>query len=62
MRTENEIRRKIDSLLDVGRDNVNNHEYYEAICCQIDALLWVIGDESGDKPLDERRIPNVFVN
>lgn len=61
MKTENEIRNKINSLIDLATKNVDNPYYYEAICCQTDILMWVIDyEEQADKPLDERRILNVF--
>lgn len=60
MRTEREIIERATKLVDLSCCNVRDPEYYEAICCQIDALLWVIEDKSGDELLDKRRRPNVF--
>ena len=48
MKTEMEIRRKIDELFNKEREfRDTDYEADEAICNQIDALLWVIGDRSG---------------
>ena len=59
MRTEREIKNKIDSLSDMF-ENVKQDEgsrvtdqLINDIQYQIDMLLWVIGDESGLPPLDE---------
>ena len=49
MRSDNEIRRKIDELMETAKNSVDPNEE-EALCNQIDALLWVIGDRSG-KPI-----------
>lgn len=47
MKTEMEIRRKIDELLDKERKFQDaDYEAADAVCNQIDALLWVIGDRS----------------
>jgi len=54
MRTKNEITNKINKLLElvmVEKDPTEN----ERICCQIDALLWAIGDRSGGPLADEAR-------
>ncbi len=61
MKTEKEIREKIDSLMiwaerfddidyliDQGITVAEGEMEHEALCNQIDALLWVIGDESGN--------------
>ena len=63
MKTEKEIRKKIDELLNINEaleddkgincyaDSYDEHdEMIEANCNKIDALLWVIGDRSG-KPI-----------
>ena len=55
MRTEKEIQEKIDALMEVKRNMLSTYvERREEILCQIDALLWVLGDESGLPLLDER--------
>lgn len=55
MKSEKEIREKIDELFS-KLESVENRCFVisgagaaEAIKCNIDALLWVIGDESGRK-------------
>ena len=53
MRTRNEITSKIDKLLSL-LENERDIEKHENICCQIDALLWVIEDESGAPLIDEQ--------
>ena len=53
MRERNEITHKIDQLLAL-LENERDIEKHENICCQIDALLWVLGDRSGAALLDER--------
>ena len=52
MKTTREIHEKIEELMDKERELYAHHEDWESekICNQIDALLWVIGDESG-KPI-----------
>lgn len=50
MKTENEIRRMIERLMDAASMNRNDPTDHEAVCNQIDALLWVVGDRSG-KPI-----------
>lgn len=53
MKTRNDITTKIDELMELlttERDPIK----HENICCQIDALLWVIGDNSGKALIDER--------
>ena len=62
MRTEREIKDKIDSLSNM-LENVKQDEgsriadqLINDIQYQIDMLLWVIGDESGLPPLDEDRM------
>lgn len=59
MRTDREIKDKIDSLSDM-LENVKQDkgsrvadQLINDIQYQIDMLLWVIGDESGLPPLDE---------
>lgn len=49
MKTEKEIREKIEELMEKAA-NSSMVDEHEAICNNIDALLWVIGDESG-KPI-----------
>ena len=59
MRTEKEIREKIDSLLsmlanvkkDAGSETADR--LITDIQCQIDMLLWVLKDNGGLPPLDE---------
>lgn len=59
MRTEKEIKKKIDSLFvmlnnakkDEGTETADN--LINDIQYQIDALLWVVKDDSGLPPLDE---------
>ena len=53
MKTENEVRQKIDELF-ARLDRVEERSFVihgcgeaEEIRCNIDALLWVIGDQSG---------------
>jgi hypothetical protein len=55
MKSENEIREKISSLMDMEskarrlcRDSLGDQ-----VALQIDILLWVVGDEGGLPPLDE---------
>ena len=50
MKTWGEIHAKISELMDKTRTMNGNSEEKEAICNQIDALLWVVGDQSG-KPI-----------
>ncbi len=50
MKTSREIHEKIDELLDKISKMSDTDEEQEFICNQIDALLWIIGDESG-KPI-----------
>ncbi len=49
MRSNNEIRNKIDELMEKIK-NITDSDEKEALYNQIDALLWVIGDTSG-KPI-----------
>ena len=51
MRSEREIREKIESL---DGQKFGNPKLDEDYCLQIDMLLWVLEDESGLPPLDER--------
>ena len=44
-----EIQKKIDEYMEKLDNRLDGNEK-EQICCIIDALLWVIGDESG-KPI-----------
>lgn len=46
MKTNDEIRNKIDEYLSKLERAVYTEDH-ERYCCIIDALLWVIGDESG---------------
>lgn len=46
MKTRAEINEKINELLE-KLQNINDSAKEEALCNQIDALLWVIGDTSG---------------
>ena len=66
MRTEREIKNKIDSLSDM-LENVKQDEGSQVadqlindIQYQIDMLLWVIGDESGLPPLDEDKMYSYY--
>lgn len=66
MRTEREIKDKIDSLSDM-LENVKQDEGSQVadqlindIQYQIDMLLWVIGDESGLPPIDEDEMYNCY--
>lgn len=58
MKTEREVRDKIDSMMSM-LDNVRNdnsetaRQLESALEYQIDMLLWIIGDRSGLPPLDE---------
>lgn len=54
MRNEREIREKIDKLFEFTSTKSIEAEVKEQACCQIDMLLWVLEDESGAKPIDER--------
>ena len=51
MKTRNEITNKIDSLMAMLNSGIHNDnigaDTIEHLCCQIDALLWVIDDKSG---------------
>jgi len=47
MKTRNEIDAMLDKLSDAYRELNPWDEAYEQACCMIDALLWIIGDESG---------------
>ncbi len=49
MKSYNEIRSKIDELMEKA-ENITDSDEKEALYNQIDALLWVIGDMSG-KPI-----------
>ena len=46
MKTEREIREKIDELMRKAA-TIGTAEDKEEILCNIDALLWVLGDQSG---------------
>lgn len=50
MRSEREIREKIDEYMSIVHDLPWWEEEKEYRMCVIDALLWVIGDRSG-KPI-----------
>ena len=49
MKSEQEIQDKISEMMDKLR-SIKDKAQHEALCNNIDALLWVIGDESG-KPI-----------
>lgn len=51
MRSTDEIKRRIDNLMEFEAIETNE-EHAERMRCQIDALLWVIEDESGAPLLD----------
>ena len=55
MKTWSEVHNKISSLMDMMKNAKADGANWLAdnIALQIDALLWVIGDESGLPPLDE---------
>lgn len=53
MRSETEIREKISEMMDVLEEFRDDER--ENLCNQIDALLWVIGDESGAPIYGEER-------
>ena len=68
MRSEREIREKIDSLMKAFNkakkadiEAVKKASLIEDIAGQIDMLLWVIKDKSGYDPLDER-IDEILIN
>ncbi len=46
MKSNDEIRSKIDELMEKA-ENTTDSDEKEALYNQIDALLWVIGDTSG---------------
>lgn len=50
MKSENEVRAKIDELMAKANDLPWWEEEREYVCTVIDSLLWVIGDRSG-KPI-----------
>lgn len=56
MKTEIEIREKINSLEGALKKAKSSGDYHliECIACQINMLLWTIGDKDGAVPLDER--------
>lgn len=60
MKTSTEIKNKIDRLFEAlypdtfEATNEKDLERAEQVKCQIDALLWVLGDRSGAALLDER--------
>jgi len=53
MKNRNEITNKLNRLFEILMTEKDT-EKNENICCQIDALLWVIDDRSGAPLLDER--------
>lgn len=55
MKTWSEVHNKISNLMDMMKNAKADgaDQLAENIALQIDALLWVIGDESGLPPLDE---------
>lgn len=56
MKTENEIRNKIDELNEFYKANKYDGELVENALCQIDMLLWILDDKSGLPPIDERKV------
>lgn len=60
MKAYNEITDKIERLMNAmyedgfEADNDEDIERSERVKCQIDALLWVIGDTSGAPLIDEQ--------
>lgn len=56
MKTEREIRDKIDTIAEVMIQAAKRHDTIrkEYAALQVDALLWVLGDTSGLPLLDER--------
>ena len=62
MKTEGEIRKKINSLRDMqskAKENMDDGISSD-VALQIDMLLWVIGDNSGLPPLDEDEIYSCY--
>ena len=53
MKTEGEIKNKIDTLMELATRTTNTIKE-EGIHLQIDALLWVIGNRNGYPTIDER--------
>ena len=55
MKSENEIRTKLDELHNfVDKVKNTDEQAAEQARCQIDMLLWLSGDRSGFAPIDER--------
>ena len=54
MRSEKEVRDKLDALMSILNEKKVKSEDVESLCCQIDGLLWVLEDRSGAKLFDER--------
>lgn len=54
MRSEKEVRDKLDTLMSILNEKKVKSEDVESLCCQIDGLLWVLEDRSGAKLFDER--------
>ena len=55
MRSEREIREKIDKMMEEQSRRASLNEDDDDLCNQIDALLWVIDDESGAPIWGEKR-------
>ena len=47
MKTEREIQEKIDELMEKANTMRRGTSEREEVLCNIDALLWVLGDQSG---------------
>ena len=61
MRTENEIRVKIEKLMAMYDAIGNEYEALkEMVIAQVDMLRWVIGDGHGLPPLDEDPLYNCY--
>ena len=54
MKSEREIHEEIYKLMDMQSEVKCGKAKRAQICCQIDALLWVIGDNSGLPLFTER--------
>ena len=64
MKSENEIREKIEGLQTMQRRAQKNYDFStaELIALQIDMLLWIIDDKSGLPPLDENPTYACYIN
>ena len=49
MKSRGEITEMIEKLIDKAKECKDNAVLYESLRSRIDALLWVIGDRSGEK-------------